>query len=353
MKEQFNPFDYLKEGSKYEIPERSTKDLKSAFIFESPEAEASFAFVPVDNWVMTPQDIIFNYTKGSLIANVTGFYGVDPANAKGLDYFMLSQKKCYNSTKMQAHMCRYLNYFEKFYDHDSEYQVYLFYIKYLIDFEKKYNKQCLIYDLNRYILSPSIVSKVRQMVDANYALDLTYKNARNASLQYTNEHAKILFTISIITNLMIPLLTHFAYVKKVEDIDSFLLEMYDLVFEVFSDVDIYNKIYETCYTNIVNNRNKNEGVWNKQDIRGKNVTTHSMSSADNIILNIIPKYTFERNIISFNYSSILTNTKFQVSDIAYEYTYIPLSSSKMDADNTSDFDRIMSPVAEMLLEELL
>lgn len=339
MKTQFNPLDYLKEGTKYEIPELP-KDIENPFIFVDPDAERAFSFVPVDTWVIKPEDVIFTYTKGSLIANVTGFYAVNPEDAKGLDYFILSQKKCYNSAKMQAHMCRYLNYFERYYDTDLEYQACLFYIKYLIDFEKKYNKQCLIYDLNRYLLSPTIIEKVKKMVEDNYTLDLTYKNARNASLQYTNEHAKILFTISIVTNLMIPLLTHFAYVKKVEDIDSFLLEMYDLIFEVFDDVDIYNKIYETCYTNIVNNRNKNEGVWNKQDIRGKNVTTHSMSSADNIILNIIPKYTFERNIISFNYSSILTNTKFQVSDIAYEYTYIPLSSSKMDADNTSDFDRI-------------
>ena len=336
----FNALDFLKEGSKYEIPEfSSTLRMNEAFQFDSPEEAKNFRFIPVDTWVISPQDVIFTYTKGSLIAGVAAFYGVTEENAKGLDYFMLSQKKCYNSAKMQAHMCRYLNYFEKFYDTDAEYQACIYYIKYLIDFEKKYNKQCLVYDLGRYLLSPSIINKVKQMVEDNYSLDLTYKNARNASLQYTNEHAKILFTISIIMNLMIPLLTHFAYVKKVEDIDAFLLEMYDLIFGVFEDVDIYNKIYETCYTNIVNNRNKNEGVWNKQDIRGKNVTTHSMSSADNIILNIIPKYTFEQNIISFNYSSILTNTKFQVSDIAYEYTYIPLSSSKMDADNTSDFDR--------------
>ena len=45
-------------------------------------------------------------------------------------------------------------------------------------------------------------------------------------------------------------------------------------------------------------------------------------------------------MISLNYTAIQKANKFQITDISYEYTFIPLSSSKRDGeDNTSDFDR--------------
>ena len=76
----------------------------------------------------------------------------------------------------------------------------------------------------------------------------------------------------------------------------------------------------------------------KQDIRGLDTVIHSDNSLENIILNIMPKYTFSQNVISFNFMSINNNTGFQIIDIEYEYSYVPLSSSKRDEDSTSDFD---------------
>ena len=43
---------------------------------------------------------------------------------------------------------------------------------------------------------------------------------------------------------------------------------------------------------------KNAPLWAKHDIRGKDVVSHSRDSVDNIILNIMPKYAFERNIVA-------------------------------------------------------
>ena len=176
------------------------------------------------------------------------------------------------------------------------------------------------------------------MVDDNYSLSLSYKNISNPSLQYTDEHAQLLMQISILFNLCIPLLTHFAYMKKITDIDDFLLEIYDIILYNFP-INIYNKLSETTSTSVDKNQKSNTVIWNKQNIRGRNTTTHSMSSVTNIILNIIPKYLFEKNMVSMNYSSILNNTAFQITDIEYEYSYIPLSSSKRDEDDNSEFDK--------------
>ena len=54
----------------------------------------------------------------------------------------------------------------------------------------------------------------------------------------------------------------------------------------------------------------------------------------------MPKYTFSQNMVSLNYTSIQKSNKYQVTDIQYEFSYVPLSSSKREGeDNTSDFDR--------------
>lgn len=81
-------------------------------------------------------------------------------------------------------------------------------------------------------------------------------------------------------------------------------------------------------------------VTRKQDIRGKDTITHSMGAVRNIILNIMPKYTFSQNMVSLNYTSIQKSNKYQVTDIQFEFSYVPLSSSRRESeDSTSDFDR--------------
>ena len=291
----------------------------------------------VDDWKPAPEDQLLTSVVGAIIAPVCEYYHYDSDN-KSLDYFATGTKKCYNSDLMRSHTCQYINYFEKFYDTDKEYLTILCQLKFAIDngifnpytkVRTEYTIDNFMYDLRRYVLSPSIVEKTARMSHDNYTLDLNYKNINNPSLQYNDEHACLLMQCSLLINLLIPLLTHFAYVNKISrKIDDFLLRAFDHVFSLFTNIDIYNKLFETGNTNIQKNEQSNAAIWAKQDIRGRNVTTHSLSSVDNIILNIMPKYIFSQNIVSMNYSSILNNTGFQITDIGFEFSFIPLSSSK-------------------------
>ena len=79
-----------------------------------------------------------------------------------------------------------------------------------------------------------------------------------------------------------------------------------------------------------------------QDIRGINTTIHSLESVQNILINIMPKYRFDGNLVHLNYKSILRATNYQVLDIEYEYSFIPLSSSRRDEDLNSEMDRFES-----------
>ena len=99
-------------------------------------------------------------------------------------------------------------------------------------------------------------------------------------------------------------------------------------------------MYETSISNVTRNEKNNATIWQKQDIRGRDTVIHSVSAVKNIILNIMPKYTFDKNMVSLDYTSIQKSNRFQITDIEYEFSYIALSTSKRDnEDNASDFDR--------------
>lgn len=298
----------------------------------------------IDDWIPNGNDEIFKTVKRYFIAPVSMFWNVDISS--GLDMFDLSTKKCYNSQEMRDHMPHYLNYFEKFYDQDKEYLTILCRIKFMMGYGGSYNKNSFIYDIRRYILSDSILSKVTRMVEDNYRLTLNYRSTSNPALQYTDEHAKMMMIMSMLMNMIIPLLTHYAYINKVTDIDSYLLEIYDYIIYLYPNVDIYSKMYETCISNVSKNEQRNKGLWMKQDIRGIDTIIHSDDSLDNIVLNIMPKYTFNQNAVNLNFTSINSNTGFKITDIEYEYSYVPLSSSKRDEDSTSEFDKFESTLTK-------
>ena len=299
----------------------------------------------VDKWKIQPEDIYFTNAKDVLVAPISNYYHLEDSNSTRINYFWIKPKKSYNSDLLRDHCCLYLNYFEKYFDVEKEYFTNVALIKFLIDYYQDYGVQNFVYDITRYIIQPSIISKIERMVDYNYTLELSYKSANNPQLQYTDDHAKTLLKISFLMNLCIPLTTHFAYIRKVSNIDEFLLDVYDNILYApqFNGIDIVSKLYETSVSNVNRNAKNNAIIWAKQDIRGKDTVTHSMGAVRNIILNIMPKYTFSQNLVSLNYTSIQKSNKFQVVDIQYEYTYVSLSSSKREGeDNASDFDRFES-----------
>ncbi len=304
------------------------------------DSEYNKEFIPVDKWAPTsPEEALVKVTKGYFIAPLSATYNLNIDPAMRFDYFVLSTKKCYNSDEVREHLFRYINYFEKYYDQDKEYLAVLYHMKSVMDKYDNtiYTQDKFFYDLQRYILRSNLENKVAKMVDDNYTLNLNYVNLRSPSLQYTDYHSKLLFRMSMLMNLIIPLLTNYAYMHRIDDIDEYLMQAFDNVLYLY-DVDMYSKLYDTAYTNIYTNQKTNQGVWDKQDIRAIDITTHSTHSVRNIILNIMPKYTFVKNIISFNCSSIRENTKYQVTDIGFEYSFVPISSSNRDADSVSDFD---------------
>ena len=271
--------------------------------------------IPVDEWD-TPEhpieekDRIFRNIRGEIILPIAEFFCNGDDERKSLNYFAMSTKRSYNSDETRVHICQYLNYFEKFYDFDKELLMVLYKIKVSIDYIKSYSKANFMDDVNRYIIRNfKLTCKIRHFVDDNYNMKLSSNNNRTPNLQFNNEHAKVLYEISLLMNMYIPLATHYMYIhsiKKSPDIQDFMLELFDMCmvkYEQERGIYIYDKIYETAVSVVNKSKNPDKALWEKNQIRGNNTTTHTKDSVVDIILQIMPKYSYTKNIINFNYFS--------------------------------------------------
>lgn len=306
-----------------------------------------YPFVPVDEWVPEKEDIIFTPIKGFMTLPIGRIYG-DTEPGKPIDLFYLNTKRSYNN--LREHTAHYLNYFEKFYDNDHELWAIYANIKILMDTQSElYTRDRFVYDITRMILNPycSIFAKVNQMNEENYCLQLGYRNNKNPVLQYTDYHAKLMMRISVLMNIVIPLLTHYIYISKMMDSKDFILNVFTYMLNNLCDnVNIINKLYETASSNINKNAITNSILWEQQDIRGRSVETHAIDCVENIIMQMMPKYVYMYNIIHLNFKSIMRSNNLKVTGISYEFTFVKLSSAKRDEDNNSEFDKYESFLAK-------
>ena len=283
--------------------------------YHEDENQKPIGFIPVDDWdPPTSNENIFQVCKGSIILPVMQTLGVTDPNLQNINVFAISSKRCYNGDPMREHISRYMNYFETFYDQDRELVANMSIIKMKMDTQQNYDVDMFKYDLQKYIFCPSICNKAIAMVEDNYALSLDskrYENNKNPALVYKDRHTKILLWMSLLQNMCIPLITHYIYIKKITNSNDFILDIFNIILGM-SEVNIFNKLYETAISSVTRNSNKHERLWAKQDIRGKTTVTHALESVQNIILNIMPKYIYSMNIISFNYTSIKKNIHYQV-----------------------------------------
>lgn len=328
--------------------------------------------LPIDQWIpQTPGDRIFSHIRGAVIAPVHKFFGMSDEDAavNMIDYFYVTSKRCYNSdSKMKDgqlsvgfrdHCTNYMNYFEKYYDTELQLLGLYAQLKYLIDCEPRYNLDMFLHDLWKGFINPNATYTSQylnwcldKMNLEQYNLELNYKNNKSPVLEYSDFHAKIMLKVSVMQNMMIPLLTHFITKRKIPQIEikHVLLKAFDLLFQICNkiyNVDLGSKIYETTTSNVSKNVNNNSVLWDMQTIRGRNTTTHSVETVENIIMQIIPKYTYDKNIIHFNYNAINRDIKFRVTEVPYEYGFVVLSSSNRDEDNNSECDKFEAHAAKI------
>ena len=250
--------------------------------------------IPVDLWdtekyPIDEEDRIFKNIKGDIILPIAEFFHKEDS-AKTLDYFAVTPKRSYNSDTTRNHICRYLNYFEKYYDTDKQLLSIIYQIKVSMDYNKDYTVDMLCNDIDRYLIrNLDIYFKIRRFINDNYRITLNSNNNKTPNLQFEDIHAKILYEISLMSNMYIPLITHYMYIhfiKDSEEVRFLVLKLFDLAVKFYEETQgiyIFDKIYETATSVVNKSKNPDKILWDKNKIRGINPTIHTQDSALDIV----------------------------------------------------------------------
>lgn len=154
----------------------------------------------------------------------------------------------------------YTNFFINNYDADKELVTAYLKLKFKIDKEKSFDKNAvrgfidMVYEV---MFTPSMVKKIRKLVEDNYLDDIEQDDETTKkkylksekkhleSLEFTNQHVKVLLGISFGMKIMSPVLFHFARLNDVDiskESDT-IFQFYKGLFTIFgygNNYDIYD-----------------------------------------------------------------------------------------------------------------
>lgn len=286
-------------------------------------------------------DRVFNSAHQVMVIEFDKIFNNDAL--KELNIFSMKKKRAYMKKKEVIEL--HLNYFVKYYDPDNELILAYLKLKFMMDQKSNYSKKAFIQDLYDYILSDTMVEKIEQLTNDNYIIDLEKQldntgKKHNVSLQFTNEHGKILMNMSTVMKFMIPIITHYIHVYNISGIDKFILRCFDNIASHFEKdgIDIYNKLYETATSHINQTRHSDKVHWRRVEIEGKDPLDQIDLIMEKLYVGIINKYVYDKNVVFYNYASI-KNVITHIRKTKSKFNYMPITNKK-DADGLSDFDKI-------------
>lgn len=149
----------------------------------------------------------------------------------------------------------YTNYFINVYDDDDELVTAYLKIKYALDKQKIYtseNMDSYIDFIYEVMFTPTMIEKIIQLVEDNYQDDIEQnseqrkKYVKNGkvhmeSLEFTNQHMKILLQISFSMKIISPVLFHYIQLNsiKIGKDSEIIFQFYRRLFKIYGYSDAY------------------------------------------------------------------------------------------------------------------
>ena len=188
----------------------------------------------------------------------------------------------------------YTNFFIANYDTDEELIAAYLKIKFAIDEEQRFNKDnmdALISFIYEVLFTDTIIEKIKVMVEENYLDDIEtdseekkrkyQKNEKKhlESLEFTNQHIKILLCISFAMKIMCPAMLHYHAIHaiKIEKDSDNIFRFYKPLFDIFSVIkkhdDTAHILYDIDDDGVVNEsgyffiKNTSTGYYDKYEER--------------------------------------------------------------------------------------
>lgn len=232
----------------------------------------------------------------------------------------------------------YTNFFINNYDHDNELVLAYLKIKFELDKRKIFNEE----NMNAYIdfiyevmFTNTMVKKIVDMVEENYLDDIEstteekkkyLKNEKKhlESLEFNNQHIKILLGISFGMKIMSPALFHYIQLNsiKIEKDSDIIFKFYQRLFDLFA----YTGTYELC---------KNDGDVNEEGITEEEVL--SIVNEKGIEPTIVAKEKYYYFINDEGEMCYYTKTKINMYNKLYVYVKAKVLES--NANNAPIFSQ--------------
>lgn len=264
-------------------------------------------------------------------------------------------------------IAKYMNFYTTFYDVDREFIVSYQKVKFELDNRKRFteeNSNAFIDFMYEVIVTPTFAGRIARMINDVYIDDIEgsidgkarYVKSETKhleSLEFTNQHVKILLKISTVMKLLAPLIFQYVHLNVIKlDKDSDLIyRCYERLFQIFSEnVDIYNKLVVYTRAKVLESKAHNPAMYEQRDIFGNdeailiNRLVKKVLISDNIFKFKFPEKwdkkntKFSENIVGF----LKTILKFQLNYFIKQQfeTNLTEMTNSNTADGVSDMDKM-------------
>lgn len=219
----------------------------------------------------------------------------------------LPAKKAY--AKIAKFICsennKFLNFDEKF---ASRFLFGYLTLKKAIDLNKFNNNENLfIAQLINTLVNNDLITIVMKYVDSEYIISIdnyidldTHKF--DVGTTFMDRHFKAIYAISTVIKLIIPISVHFVYTNHSVETKTFFYNLFITIFNTIQTAigyDIYSKLHTYIYRIVMKTQNTDKIMWDKLKILSKTPETVVEEAVKRIIVDVFPKFEFEKNIVNF------------------------------------------------------
>lgn len=300
--------------------------------------------VKYQDWVKNPkeEDLVFVFDNGIMTVFFERIFGFKLEDST-ISLFTFKSKYRKQTTLISNH----LNYFVKYYDPDRRYITALLKIKTLLDSRETHlSKESFIKLLYDFIITEPILEQVNALVDLNNDRSIeceqkTQKYGKASS--FNDKHNTILYRMSMCTNLLIPLILHYAH-RFTHSNKMFLInEFYDPLFEICGKgINLKEKLFNFIIEATKGSMKRDAATWDQKAMLGDlDPISFAETRLQNIVSNIIPKLDYKDT--DHNIALIRSTIESDFKNFTRErYKLFPteISEEKDNDDSLSQQDKI-------------
>lgn len=250
--------------------------------------------------------------------------------------------------KQLYQITNYINYFIEMYDKENELITSYMHLKYMIDKDPQFvitpdmsedEKEKIIDGFIEFVHQElfaednHIKENIIKLVNDNYLDDVEKKTGKKnnekeylESLEFTNEHVKLMLMISFAMKIICPVMFHYLYFNKIEvkKDSNYIFRFYKPLFDKLftDDVNIYNKIFTYVKSRVKESESINSPIFDKRSIFGSDpfVVVNNFTRRVLISENMV-KFSFPENWDAKNGKYMENIPGFTKTIIKYQLNY--------------------------------